>query len=440
MSRKPARGGVIASVEPGSAAAAAGLRAGDRVLAANGRALRDVLDYQFHAGDGAVALLVESDGQRRLLKLSGDESLGIVFEEPTFDGIRRCNNRCSFCFVPQNPPGARPSLFVKDDDYRYSVLYGAFVTLTNLDEADWERIAEQRLSPLNVSVHATETHVRRRLLGNPRAPDIVEQLRRLIDAGVRVNAQVVLCPGLNDGVHLDQTIADLAALYPGVQTLSVVPVGLTDNGIRRVRTVRQYSAEEARAVLRGLRAWRRRFRRQRGVSFVHASDEFYLLAGLAVPSARHYDGFPQLGNGVGMVRRLLDEAARLRRRRPVPRSRFRRVTAVSGTLAAPVLTRALTQVGNLTQCEIKVVAAENRYFGPSVTVAGLLTAGDVLAALEGSEPGDLVLLPRHTLDASGTRLLDDVTPDQLERELARPVRFAGTLGEAWRELSRAPDR
>ena len=410
-------------------AEAADLRPGDRVLAVNGRPLWDVLDYQFYSSESEVDLLVESGGQTRALRLPGEEGLGIRFEDVTFDGIRRCRNKCPFCFVHQNPRGARRTLYVKDDDYRYSALYGGFVTLTNLTGEDWQRIGEQHLSPLNVSVHATEPEVRRMLLGNPRAPDVLEQIRRLVGMRIRVNTQVVLCPGLNDGEHLTRTIRDLAELYPGVQTLSVVPVGLTDRGIRKVTETRRPTPGEARAVVAQLRPWRRELRRRWGVSFVHASDEFHILAGLPVPSARYYDGFPQYSNGVGMVRSLLDELARLRRRRARARARFARATAICGTLAAPILRQALGEAGELLGCRVEVVAVENLFFGPSVTVSGLLTGGDVLAGLRGHDLGDVVLAPRYMLDVVGARFLDDVTPAELEAALGRPLRFAGTLRE-----------
>lgn len=411
-------------------AESAGLRPGDRIISVNGRPLWDVLDYQFYSSDGVVDLLVERDGEARAVELSGDQGLGIRFAEATFDGIRRCANKCPFCFVHQNPRGARKTLYIKDDDYRYSALYGGFITLTNLGEEDWQRIGEQHLSPLNVSVHATEPSVRRALLGNPRAPDVVPQLRRLISMGIVVNTQVVLCPGLNDGEHLTRTIADLAGLYPGVRSLSVVPVGLTDNGIRKVVETRRPTPEEAREVVATLHGWRRTFRREWGKSFVLPSDEFYLLAGLPVPAARYYDGFAQYSNGVGMVRSLLDEVARLRRRSTKPRARHRQVTAFCGTLAEPILGQVLREAGEVIGCDFDVVPVENRYFGPSVTVSGLLTAGDVARGLQGRDLGELLLAPRYMLDVMGARFLDDVAPAELEVSLGRPIRFAGNLRDA----------
>ena len=420
---------MIDAVESGSVADEAGLRAGDRVVSVNGRPLWDVLDYQFYTAESEVVLRVEREGRISTYRLDGDEGLGIRFAEATFDGIRRCRNRCPFCFVHQNPRGARKTLYIKDDDYRYSALYGGFVTLTNLSGEDWERIVEQHLSPLNVSVHATELEVRRMLLGNPKVPDVLPQIRWLIEHGITVNTQVVLCPGLNDGDHLRRTIEDLAPLYPGVPTLSVVPVGLTDNGIRKVTETRRHTPAEARAVLAEMEEYRRRFRRELGVSFVYPSDEFYIVAESPFPAARLYDGFPQFSNGVGMVRSLLDEVAGLRRRKRPPRSRFATATVLTGTLAAPLLDEVFAEVGDLVGCRFDVVPVVNRYFGPSVTVAGLLTGGDVMAGLQGREPGDVVLAPRYMLDTLGARFLDDVTPGQLESHLGRPLRFAANVKE-----------
>jgi NifB/MoaA-like Fe-S oxidoreductase len=252
---------------------------------------------------------------------------------------------------------------------------------------------------------------------------------------IKVNTQVVLCPDLNDGEHLDRTISDLAALRPGLGALSIVPVGLTDNGIRQAKGVRRHSPDEARALVEQVTRWRRQFRRETGESFVHASDEFYLVAGIPVPSARYYDGFAQYSNGVGMVRTILDEAARMRRREIRQRPRAARATVIAGALAAPVLAPLYAEIGGRLGVEIGVIAAENRFFGPSVTVSGLLTAGDIVAATRGRDLGEVVVVSRHALDADGERFLDDVTPDQLSVQIGRPIAFASTLRESIAALS-----
>jgi putative radical SAM enzyme (TIGR03279 family) len=415
------KGGVIAEVRSGSIAAELGLRPGDALLSINGHVLRDVIDYRFYGAEEELELVVERGGEQSVYQVERgyDQELGIEFAEPTFDGLRRCNNRCEFCFLNGMPPGMRRSLYVKDDDYRYSFLFGNYITLTNLADDDWDRLAEQRLSPLYVSVHATDLTLRRRILGNPAAPDVVEQLERLGRLGIQVHAQIVLIPNLNDSRRLARTVADLAALHPTVQSIAVVPLGLTKyhRGPFRV-----YRPEEAGPILIQISAWQQEHRRQRGLNLVYASDEWYLLAGQEVPPAEEYDGFPQLENGVGLARMLLDEDLR------VSGFRFRvgKVTLVCGTLIAPLLE---SRAAELSGVEIEVMPVENRFFGPTVTVSGLLTGRDVVEALRDRNLGDAVFLPRAMFDASGELTLDDVSPAAIGGALGVRVEVAGTMGE-----------
>jgi putative radical SAM enzyme (TIGR03279 family) len=327
-----------------------------------------------------------------------------------------------------NPARARASLYLKDDDFRYSALYGNFVTLTNMTEESWRRIDEQRLGPLYVSVHATESRLRRRLLGNPSAPDILAQLDRLASLGVAYHTQAVLCPGLNDGPELDRTIEEIAARHPHALSLSLVPVGLTGVG-RHPPYLRRHTAAEAAAIVGRADLYRRRFRRAFGRTFLYASDELYLMGGRPLPPARHYDGYGQYQNGVGMVRSLLDDWSRLRRtlgRRRLTRS----ATAVTGTLAAPLLAPILAEIGRTGGVDLRLLPVENRYFGSIVNVAGLLTGRDILDALRSSAaPGGIVVLPRAALDTPGDRFLDDLTPAQLAAEVGRPIAFVETLRE-----------
>jgi putative radical SAM enzyme (TIGR03279 family) len=452
-------GGVVEAVRPGSVAERLGLRAGDRVVAVDGRAVRDAVDVRFATAEERVALEVVRDGAATVLAVEKDpdEDLGVEFREATFDGIRICNNSCFFCFLKGNPKGMRKTLYVKDDDYRLSFVHGNFVTLTNLDEDDWARLAEQRLSPINVSVHATDVELRRYLLGNREAPDIVAQLRRLGSLGIRANTQVVLCPGVNDGAALDRTIADLRALWPTVETVSVVPVGATMTAEERIARgahapeVDACTPEYARSVIAQVRPHQRRFRREIGRTFVYLADEYYLAAGVEVPGAAQYDGFAQYENGIGMVRWLLEDWRRARRGlggrlmgtqglarvgmgehrlvRGDGASTVRQVTFVCGTLVAPVLERLAGEFRDVTGVAVDVVAGENSFFGPRVNVSGLLVSGDIEAALVGRELGDLVVLPRYALDYSGTRFLDDRTPSELQRALGVPIAFASSLGE-----------
>jgi putative radical SAM enzyme (TIGR03279 family) len=430
-------GGLVSAIEPGSPAAETELRPGDRILRINGQPIRDVIDFQFAAADDGLAMVIERSGHQRTLRVAGDQAVGVRFKDPTFDGITWCNNKCPFCFVKMNPARARASLYLKDDDFRYSAMYGNFVTLTNLSEDDWRRIDQQRLGPLYVSVHATELGLRRRLLGNPSAPDILVQLDRLAALGIDYHTQAVLCPGINDGPELDRTIEELAERHPGARSLSLVPVGLTAVG-KHPEYLRRHSADEAAAIVARAEPYRRRFRRAFGRSWLYPSDEFYLMGGVRPPSGRTYDGYEQYQNGVGMVRSLLDEWARLRRRPDRWRARAS-VTAVTGMLIAPVLAPIVAQISDRLGGAVDLLPIENGYFGAIVNVAGLLTAGNLLAALrprrDDGALGDLVAIPRAALDVPGERFLDDLTPAQVSAELGRPVVFVETLQDLLNALA-----
>ncbi len=435
--RRANTGGIVQAVRPGSLAEDAGLRAGDRIVAINGRTLRDAVDFQFHAADETLDIAIVRDGEAAAVAVEKhpDEDLGVDFQDAAFDGVRTCNNACFFCFLKGNPKGMRRTLYVKDDDYRLSFFHGNFVTLTNLTEDDWTRLAEQRLSPLNVSVHATDVELRRYLLGNRTAPDICAQLRRLGDLGIQANTQVVLCPGVNDGVALDRTIEDLAALYPAVQTISIVPVGETSTAEERIARgahaveTAELTAGYARSIIAQVRPYQRRFRALHGASLVYLADEFYLAAGAPLPSAARYDGFAQYENGIGMARSLLEDWHRTRRRtaRLSGARTPRRVSFVSGTLIAPTLAGLARDFGDATGLRASVHAIENRFFGPRVNVSGLLVADDIASQLAGKDLGDLCMLPRYALDYTGARFLDDTTPGQLQDALGVPIAFASSM-------------
>ncbi len=431
-------GGVIAGLVPGGFGAEIGLRVGDRVLAVNGHPLRDALDFQFYGAHEDVVLSIWRQGETILRRgrRRYDQPWGVAFEQALFDGLRTCANHCPFCFLRGLPDGLRPSLYVRDDDYRLSFLLGSFVTLTNLDEADWQRLAEQRLSPLYVSVHATDPDLRRRLLGTRSGPDVCEQFRRLAALGITVHAQVVVCPGWNDGEALWKTIADLWELRDVVESVSLVPVGLSAHHPVRLERV---TPAGARDLLRLADEWRRRAYRQVGRRFVYPSDELYLLAGRPLPGARTYDGFPQLQNGVGLVRQFLEDWARTRRRlarRQEARTPARSVTLVTGMAFLPFLDGVARDLGPMLGTSCRVVGVANRFLGQDVTVAGLLTARDVVEQLSGKELGEVVILPRSMLDASGERTLDDWGLPELGRALGRSVLTAGLASEVVWALTR----
>jgi putative radical SAM enzyme (TIGR03279 family) len=402
---------VISTVAPHSLADRLGLEAGDELLSINGYPVRDVIDVRFYGSDPALWLQVRRSGETHLLEADRryDEPLGLTFEEPIFDRVRRCDNRCEFCFIAQMPPGLRPSLYVKDDDYRTSFLFGSYVTLTNLTQADWGRIEEQHLSPLYVSVHATETDLRRRLLRNPDAPDVLAQLRRLSAMGIVMHTQIVVRPNVNDGVHLDRSIEGLAALYPAVRSVSVVPLGLTKH---HRFDCRLHTDAEVSDVLDQVADWQARLRNRLGVAFVYLSDEWYLRLGEEVPPLAHYDGLDLTENGVGLARRFLDLQAR---ELTSLISDLDSPTFVTGTLFARMLRSAVAG------SRAHVVSVVNRFFGESVTVTGLLTAKDVIAQLEGQHLGQVLLLPPVMFGGPEGQSLDGMWPADVEQALDRPV-------------------
>jgi putative radical SAM enzyme (TIGR03279 family) len=436
--------GTIDKVAPDSPAARAGIAPGDKVLAINGNAVKDVVGYQFHQTSNRVMVEVERPGAASPLVFTirkpEQQDLGLEFLDPTFDGIKRCNNHCPFCFVDQNAPGLRRTLDIKDDDFRYSFLYGGFITLTNLKESDWERVASERLSPLYVSVHATEPALRRQLLGNPRAPEIVQQLRRLGEMGIQTHTQLVLCPNINDGAHLDRSIEELAALYPHVQTVGVVPVGLTNfrrnNHYQIKLDMRPYTPEEADAVVAQVEGWQQRLLREMDTNFAFLSDEWYIMSGRPVPHARHYEGYQQFENGVGMVRQLLDESKRTAKKLPERIERPVRVALACGEMPQATLERALEPLRRVENLDVRMVVVKNNTLGGNVSCSGLLFGAEVTEALRpygegGATLADLIFLPRRMFDFSGVRTLDEWTFDKFQAELGRPVIAADWTRDIW---------
>jgi putative radical SAM enzyme (TIGR03279 family) len=412
---------VVAAVRPRTAGATAGLLKGDRILAINGRALRDAIDFQFYGADERLALTVEREGRTRALALRRrpGADLGLELEAPRPGEIATCANKCVFCFIHQLPRGMRRSLYVKDDDFRLSFLHGNYITLSDLDEPAFARILEQRLSPLYVSVHATDPELRWRLLGQPRhRVEILPRLERLAKAGIRVHAQIVLCPDWNDGAHLERTVHQLAPLHPHLATTAIVPVGLTRHR-ERLPGLRTLTDAEAGALVDTVAAWQARLLTALGSRFVFLGDEVYLQAGRPLPAADEYEGFAIAEDGIGLVRRFEDGLTQALARRRSTRA-GRPVTVVSGTLYAPRLARLLegTPLGS----RARVVAVPNELFGGTVAVAGLLTGQDIqrhLAAL--GDLGEAVLVPAVAVRDGDGVFLDDLTPDDLERALGVPV-------------------
>jgi len=448
----------IISVAPGSAADKAGVKPADRLLTINGQPVRDMIDYQFGTAEDRLKLEVERDGKLLELRLKNvaGEPVGLEFAEPTFDGIRVCNNDCPFCFVYRTPKGFRSSLYIKDDDYRYSFMYGGFVTMTNLKDEDWGRIIEQRLTPLYVSVHSTDLQLRRRLLGNSTAPDIIEQIKRLETGNIQVHTQIVLVPTVNDGVELEKTVNDLAALYPAVQTIAVVPVGLAGgdgydgdrrrNGAAHGRgfdsvpqmPMRTFTPAEAEKIIEVTHSWQKRFRKEKGTPLVYLSDEFYLLCGQEVPGKAHYQEFDQIENGVGLVRRFLEDWKKTEKKLPAALSSPLRATLVTAKLITPTFLPIIERLNQIEGLNLNLLTVANTALGPTVTVAGLLTGGDVREALleferTGHDLGEVLFLPQVMLDKKGYggRFLDNLTPADIEQATGRTVVMAGLMSEVW---------
>ncbi|HKW21925.1 MAG TPA: DUF512 domain-containing protein [Ktedonobacterales bacterium] len=444
--------GWVREVVPESPADLAGIQPGDLLRTINDNPVRDLLDYQFYAAEEELLLGIERNGRARtvLVAKAPDDEMGIRFGEEPAPFIRICANKCVFCFIkglperhqPQRglPLGMRESLYIKDDDYRYSFLFGNFITLTNLKEADWRRLEEQRLSPVYVSVHTTNPDLRRKMVDGPRSGEILDQIRRLGSLGITCHTQLVLCPEINDGDELERSIGDLAALRPIVESISAVPVGLTKyNNMLNTEglpTMRSFRRDEAEDVMARVERWQRQFAaepRARGMPFVYLSDEWYYVTKRPFPPARHYGSYAQIENGVGMTRKLLDDWRVARKTLPEALPMPRRVGIVTSAMARPVIERMARDLRRIGNIEVRVMPIENRFFGPIVTVAGLLCGQDVLDQVreqcDDFTGDDLLLLPRVMLDNAGKRFLDDVTVEDFRAQAPAPVTFARTADE-----------
>lgn len=441
-------------VARGSLGAEIGIEPGDRILKVNNHPLRDILDFQFYAAEEEVILEIERNGEIHICEVERDfdEPWGISFSEPTNDGIYVCENACPFCFIKQIPRGMRRSLYVMDDDYRHSMLHGSFVTLTNLTEDDWARIEEQRLGPMHVSVHATNPDLRAQLVGNPKGADIMQHLARLENAGIDYHTQLVLCPGINDGAELDRSIRDLLSSGPHLRSIAAVPVGLTRFGLerqsKRVRLsrpcnrtlpgamldMRKYEAHEAMAVVRQAEEWQAQLRRERGETFFHLGDEFYLLSGAPVPNTDHYDHFPQIEDGIGLTRMFLDDAERLRRRGRRAGIEQRAGLIACGTMIGQTMIDTVARVNAATGAALSATPVENTFFGGEITVSGLLT-GQELVRVFAERPGAEPLFISTTMVSRRTgTLLDDMTLEELSSALRREVVVCDSLSEVARAL------
>lgn len=421
--------GVITTVYPESLAEELGLVSGDKILTINGQQLQDIIDLSFAMADEEIEMLVEHpDGEQEIYEFDKDydEELGVEFASAVFDGIKRCHNKCWFCFVDQIAPNMRPSLSVKDDDYRMSFLYGNFVTMTNMNDNDFQRIERLHMTPLFISVHTTNGELRAKMMNNKSASDIMIKLKRLKEVGVDVHTQIVLCPGINDGEELEKTLHDLASMRPMVLSVAIVPVGLTKYR-EKCYPLKMFTKEQAQKVIKTVEKFQQQSRAEFGDTFVYLGDEFYFLAEQPMPETAHYDGFPQLDNGIGLTRNFIDEwneAAAT----PVQAGQNRRLAVVCGKSAAGVLETLLESLRTDRRC-IDVIAVENDCFGDKITVTGLLTGADIMKAVTLRGNYDGVIIPGAALRAEDDIFLDDMSLADLQDRLHTNLKVVYHGGE-----------
>lgn len=419
-------GAVVKAVAPGSVGARAGVRPGDVITKIGNKRIMDVLDYMYLTAAPRFRLEVLRRHEAMAIevrKQDDGEPMGLELEDELVDGIRRCRAKCDFCFLDQMPRGYRDTLYIKDDDYRLSFLHGNFVTLTNLDDSDWRKIKEMHLSPMHISVHATNPAVRRQILKNPQSERIMDDMRRMAAWGIQMHTQIVVQPGLNDGAELDRSIGEIGALYPHVETLAVVPVGLT-RWRDKCNPVSEVSPALARDVITQVQGWQHRFEQTLGFPFVYLSDEFYLLVDHPLPPNQHYGAYEQLENGVGLCRLLITEFNRRTRWLPRRLPRARRVLVLTGTSGGKVLPQLVWRMNRIANLQVDLQVVQNDFLGHSVTVAGLLGGRDMLEAVRIAGERrryDAVLIPSVSLREGDGVFLDDFRLEAMQQALSFPV-------------------
>lgn len=438
------KGHKISDIVPGSIAEEMEIAPGDLLLSVNDYELEDVFDYHYLVNEEEITVLIQKpDGEQWELEIEKDydEDLGLIFEQALLDEYHSCRNKCIFCFIDQMPPGMRETLYFKDDDARLSFLQGNYVTLTNLSDKDIDRIKRFHLSPINISVHTTNPQLRCEMLHNRFAGEALDKMAELAEAGIEMNSQIVLCKGWNDGAELDRSIQELSQFYPSMKSLSVVPIGMTKYREGLV-PIEKFTPEDAVQLLAQLEGWQRKLFEEYGTRFVHASDEWFLLADQEIPEAEYYEGYGQLENGVGMIRSFLDEWQEAledwKRKKQPPEKKFstavgnRVVSAATGQLFGPILQQCAKELEACTEgLSIQIYPIRNDFFGEDITVAGLVTGQDILAQLKGKELGERLLLPDTMLRSGEEIFLDDTTVSQVAQSLQIDVVIVKSDGKSF---------
>ena len=435
---------VIQSIVPGSIAEEMELQPGDTVLAINGQDIEDVFDYHYLVNDEYIEMLIRTaDGTEEVLEIEKDydEDIGIVFESSLMDDYRSCSNNCIFCFIDQLPKGMRETMYFKDDDSRLSFLQGNYITMTNMKDEALERIIRYKLEPINVSVHTTNPELRCMMLHNRFAGKIMEQLQKLYEGGIIMNGQIVLCKNVNDGEELERSIRDLSGFIPNIESVSVVPVGLSDHR-EGLYPLEPFNREDAREVIACIEKWQKKIYAEHGIHFIHASDEFYMGAGRPLPEADRYDGYIQLENGVGMIRLMEEEIAEaLEQLHPGEAGEVcpEEISIATGRLAAPYIEQYVERVcRQFPGKKVHVYAIRNDFFGERITVAGLITAKDLIAQLKEQPLGSRLLLPSAMFRSGEETCRDDLTRTDVQNALQVPIDIVKSSGRDFVEAILAP--
>ena len=407
----------ITYVQPDSIAYDAGIEEGDFLVELNGKKVCDILEYKFITADVNYNITIKKkDGSFEVIEIVNEyaEDLGLEFEDALLSKAKSCANKCVFCFIDQMPKGMRETLYFKDDDSRLSFLQGNYITMTNLSDKDLKRITDIKMSPVNISVHCTDGKTRKFMLGNKRADRLLDQMKKLNDAGILMTCQIVLCPGINDGEVLDKTLSDLSG-FSNVYSTSIVPVGITKHR-KGLYPLTPFDKEKSLKVIEQVSAWQEKFIKENGSVKVYLADEFYIMAEKEFPPYEHYEDFPQLENGVGMARLTIDDFSDALQE--VQDTVYKKVSLVTGKISEKLIKGLVSRLDGI---DAKVFAIENKFFGPLITVSGLVTGGDIINQLKGKELGDYLFIPVNMLRADTDVFLDDITVPDIEKELGVKV-------------------